>query len=320
MENCEPSDVPPELASLPEGRAKEEEEIVKPEEIKTEEIHQIEEKEEELQKKQQPEQENSHTLSLPIQEKLKEAESDAGEGSGHFVIDGSSSWDSEGDYEEEGSSSEEESESPEKRIQILEPAAQNPPEPSSSAVQSAGNPGGIEQQQSNPPVAEVAKVDVAKRGRTLDTFNLSDDITVHHIWWVLSFTANAIGMLLYWTEWLPETPDFAALFNILVGALCRETEIIVWLHYSTPYWPKRGRYYMLRLLHCIGGLHVASMVSGFVWITIYMTRHIIYPTVTGENPWPLSIVITGSIIHLSMLDIIVTAIPYARKKFHYLFE
>jgi len=114
-------------------------------------------------------------------------------------------------------------------------------------------------------------------------------------------------------------PNFISLLNLAIASFCRETELTVSLHYLSPYTPKFGRYLWLRLLHCIGGLHISASISGYVWSWIYVSEQFIIPLSKRQSVD--AVLSTCGILQVVLLTIvIVTAFPYFRRMAHDVFE
>jgi uncharacterized iron-regulated membrane protein len=69
-----------------------------------------------------------------------------------------------------------------------------------------------------------------------------------------------------------------------------------------------GKYYLNRAVHCIGGFHVATALSGLTWIIIYLIE-----TFDLEN---VPTFITRLLLALCVSIMMVAAIPPVRTRLH----
>ncbi|KAI9024015.1 hypothetical protein DFJ74DRAFT_60678 [Hyaloraphidium curvatum] len=173
----------------------------------------------------------------------------------------------------------------------------------------------------NAIVPEEVKIEANKRGRQVKEWNWRDDITHHHVWWIIHSITNIVFNCIYWIPLARVSASTFALVNILVGSLCRDTDLIATLHYISPYCPRFGRYHILRMLHCIGGLHVAANLWCYYWVWVYVLNEIILPQWLWDTvSYPWFITFTAVPLPITMTLIICTAFPAMRRKHHDLFE
>lgn len=130
---------------------------------------------------------------------------------------------------------------------------------------------------------EQAKVSSAKLGRPMSEV-LRDgraSISEYHIWWLLAAVIH-VALIIAFALGSAIDPASAAVFTLLVSVLVRDNELIALLHRATRVFVwcstsqsgaaramRRVRPIALRLLHHIGGLHVACSFWSAVWFAIY---------------------------------------------------
>lgn len=130
---------------------------------------------------------------------------------------------------------------------------------------------------------EQAKVSTAKRGRPIADV-LRDGraaISEYHLWWLLAAVIH-VALIIAFAVGSAIDPASAAVFTLLASVLVRDNELIMLFHRATRAFVwcstsqsgaaralRRVRPVALRLLHHIGGLHVACSFWSAVWFAIY---------------------------------------------------
>lgn len=173
----------------------------------------------------------------------------------------------------------------------------------------------------NVVVPEEIKIEANKRGRQVKDWNWRDDITHHHVWWVIHSITNIVLLCIYFIPLAEVRATTLALANIMVSSLTRDVDLMAAVHLTTPYWPKFGRYHTFRMLHCIGGLHVAANLWAYFWLWVYVINEIILAQwlyYTVSYPWWITF--TACPLPITMTIIIATAFPAMRRKKHDVFE
>jgi hypothetical protein len=180
--------------------------------------------------------------------------------------------------------------------------------------------------------SERASISTAKRGRPLGDVvrDGSAAISEYHVWWLLAAVLH-IALIVAFALGSPIDAACAAVFSLLVAVLVRDNELIYALHRATRalVWCstsqsgaarllRRVRPVALRLLHHIGGLHVACSFWCAVWFTIYAASPPQYPIafkIVADAAFGTAIA-AAILIWLLMLF---AATP-ARRRAHNLFE
>lgn len=139
-------------------------------------------------------------------------------------------------------------------------------------------------------------------------------IYMHHVWWLFVFAINAVLFGLHLGGILDRDTYPASIWgigNIMFGVIVRNEYFLRGL-----YWVivkiSLGKYYLNRAVHCIGGFHVATALSGLTWIIIYLIE-----TFDLEN---VPTFITRLLLALCVSIMMVAAIPPVRTRLHNYFE
>eukprot|EP01087_Luapelamoeba_hula_P008544 TRINITY_DN213_c0_g1_i1.p1 TRINITY_DN213_c0_g1~~TRINITY_DN213_c0_g1_i1.p1 ORF type:complete len:535 (+),score=79.29 TRINITY_DN213_c0_g1_i1:187-1791(+) len=141
---------------------------------------------------------------------------------------------------------------------------------------------------------------------------------IFHAWILFATFYNIILLALYISSRATgikyvELASFAV-GNLMITCLLRN-EFFVHLIYYCSVVPRSLRLYLHRAVIEIGGLHVGAAVWGTIWTTIYVGDDL--GQVVEEHP---EVFITGVVLIFFLCGMILTALPWARNRYHNIWE
>ncbi|KDN34441.1 hypothetical protein RSAG8_12473, partial [Rhizoctonia solani AG-8 WAC10335] len=152
-------------------------------------------------------------------------------------------------------------------------------------------------------------------------FWLVSMIWAHQIWWIIAGVIN-IPFFLYVSKLSPSVARTnytaqASLVNLTITVLVRNELLLTGLYWAFSKVPFR-RFYVHRMLHSIGGLHVSCAFGTFIWIIFYTVE--VGRSASLDSPLDTGLLITAAILPAGITIIILFALRPLRERFHNIWE
>ncbi|CAE6401777.1 unnamed protein product [Rhizoctonia solani] len=152
-------------------------------------------------------------------------------------------------------------------------------------------------------------------------FWLVSMIWAHQIWWIIAGVIN-IPFFFYISKLSASTARTnyiaqASLVNLTITVLVRNELLLAGLYWAFRKVPFR-RFYVHRMLHSIGGLHVGCAFGTFIWIMFYTVE--VGRSASLDSPLDISLLVTATILPVGITIIILFALRPLRERFHNIWE